>query len=297
MTTDELRRWLLDHDLTEADLRRAAEVLEQIDSDEDEREALRDYDRIRQAMGQLRDEEEDAEVPNGGWDAVAWRIMQDRSGGSMRMPRWQAFTWAALLLVAITGWAWRPAAPEPIVRNSYTANSRQSVPLVAQPKPLNEPEVDHQLAVFREVSEAFDHRAAWVALSDEGSDIGLAPAPPATSRIVLLRLAMSRDGRIVSQADMAIVPGQQAELTTPLEADLKLRYRITASRQTPSQLGIWAQLDNARGTDAGETIAALATRLYPQPGRNLPAGRLATSSGGYDLIVSYAEAPLDEKQP
>ena len=145
--------------------------------------------------------------------------------------------------------------------------------------------------MFANVAEVFEGRARWVATAEDDPDLGLAATPirPA-AKVVLMRLVMSHGRKIVSDANLVIVPGESATLTVPFAEGRKLRYRVDTSRQEPRTLSVWAELQRADGDD--QPLAALGTTLRPQGNQVLPAGRMVTSSGGYELEIAFSEAQL-----
>ena len=134
-------------------------------------------------------------------------------------------------------------------------------------------------------------------VSDRGSDVGVAQRPLASAgRVILVRLALSHDGQPAATSDIAIIPGQSADLRVPLDSEQSIRYRIGTSGVDASRLSLFAELTDAAGT-AGEPIAALATQLNLAPGQTANAGEMNTVSGPYRLSVAFAQADLTNGTP
>jgi hypothetical protein len=230
---------------------------------------------------------------------VAWR---------RRSARW---SWpaalAASLLAAVAGWAMYlrtarapgeaagrlpslagakigPLAPPP---NSRAAAAPQAAPWTGA-------EMEREVGVFTNVSETFEGRTSWVAMGDQAAELGLMPAPSPHRKLLLLRLTASEGGQSRSRTDLVIVPGENASLDVPFEHGLVLRYYIATTADRDCRLSLWAEVRTPNGD--GETLAALATQLRPVPGQSLSAGRLVTSSGGYNLEISFQEKNLSGKQ-
>jgi hypothetical protein len=144
-------------------------------------------------------------------------------------------------------------------------------------------------AAFAHVAEAFDHQTAWLALTDGGeSQLGLTPATlRPTSRLIVLRLSVLRADRLLSQADLVIVPGQSATLSQPLAAGGELHYHIDTTAEQPARLSLWVGLGSR--PQPGQTLAAVATTLQMHPGRVRSAGELVADSGAYRVKIGYEE--------
>jgi len=181
----------------------------------------------------------------------------------------------------------------------YHAGARSGVSsptAVAQPKTsqnthfarLGASDVNRQIEAFQQVAEVFDRHASWVMTSGSSTDMGLASEPiDGSGPILLLRLAMVRGNDVVSSTDLAIVPGQSANLSVPLQQGRMLHYQIGTTTDLPTRLSLWAEVRTPVG---GETLAALATRLDAEPGQAVSAGRLTTAAGVYELQVDFARA-------
>jgi len=298
MTSDEIRQMMLDKEWTESDLREAARIMAQLERSDEDMNALRDFDRLRQLLAEAGAVDEDVE-PAGGWESFESRTMARMSRRGS--PRWFYRTLlAASLALAAVGWIMYLHAPAG-QRDGQIASKQQgvivnrssagAVPGKLPGGEFTAAEVGEQVQVFEQVSQVFDRRATWVAVSDTDSEIGLTAVPPTTDgRVLLLRLTMTRNGRSISQSDLVIVPGQSAELALPFEGGQQLHYRIGTTDTKPTLLSIWVDLAAPGKSD--ETLAALATTLSPRMGESLPAGRLVTSGGGYELSVGFYESVL-----
>jgi len=163
-------------------------------------------------------------------------------------------------------------------------------PSSAPPVEWTRADVDRQVQVFAHVSETFQGRTSWVATGDNAAELGLMPTAGHERKVLLLRLVMSQGEQPRSKTDLVILPGQDASLNVPFEAGQILRYHIATTAGPSRRLSLWAEVRTPNGS--GETLAALATQLKPVPGQSLNAGRLVTSSGGYNLEISFQEHEL-----
>ena len=292
--TDEnaVRQLILDNDWSEADLREAARILDQVESSAPALEALRDYDRLR-TMLRPSDTEADAE-PTGGWEAFKARAM---AAGSLTLPRrrrWRLpIAAAACLAVAAAIWLTysddRPA-------EVYTRGGSRITAVERATPPTPPPREQHSAELFQQVSAVFDGKASWVAVTEDDSQLGLAAEPMTDAgQLLLLRLTVTRRGEVVSEVDMAILPGQAAELTVPFDSDDKLVYNIDTSADKPATMAIWARLDNGLGDC--RTLAALMTQLRTAAEPGPIAGQLLSRHGDYEFRVDFSQQTIGEVRP
>lgn len=295
MSRDELLKRLLERGWDEVSLREAAQLLSRIEEDPQTLEALRDYDSIRST---LKLEEEDAE-PDAAWQPLPPNFGRGtgRPASRRNIPwmRWPALA-AAIALIAAVGWTLaltdsagngpvdgdQSVAAQSPGRPSGVAHRRRSIR-------LSQAQIRRGADLFRSVEEVFEGRTRWVATAENTSELGLASAPVGRPRsLLMVRLVVTRGGRTVSDANMVIIPGHDAELTVPFEHGQDLRYQLATSADRPHRLSLWAEV---RDGDGGkETLAALATRTRVEAGRVFGAGRMSTTNGRYELEVAFAEA-------
>lgn len=305
MEREAMLRELLDRGWSESDLRRAAAILRELESDETAMAALRDYDQIR---GEITTENVS---PGDGWDAMERRLQAaldeacepaggarsrdagrrpsgirgplGRSRPSGRPGFWGGSLLAASLLIVggAIGFGLAPKFQGPATP-TVTA---------AEPAPTAVPtgdEVAQQVRAFDEVSRTLDHKAAWVSLSDQASDVGVTQVPVTpTQRLLMLRLSVQRGREVVSRADLVIVPGHTAELTVPLNGSKELHYVISVTDDRYPTLSLWAELEAPNHPTT--TLAALATQLRLQPGQAQSVGEFVTGTSEYQLTVGFAE--------
>ncbi len=267
------------------------------------------YARIRNVLqptahdGAVRD---GAAEPVAGWDAFEQRLLASpRPNGARGGGRWigvrgsLGLGLAASLLLGVVGFQvgrWYAGSPAPLAsggKNTDVHEPTQNPPPHAR---LAAADVTRQVRAFEEVSQVFDGRASWVMLSDDATDMGLAPQPldrpqPA---LLMLRMTMLRENQIISQADLVIVTGESADLSVPIARGRTLRYQIDTTRDTPTRLNLWAEVLTPAG---GEALGALATTLRAEPGRNVSAGSLTTTGGVYELQIDFAQGAATEVVP
>ena len=316
MICDDIRREMLDRDWDRATLGTASRVISHLDDCPACRQALEQYDTLRQLLHVAQ------EVPRSvgrDWAGRDWaRAFPEVPKPAPRRLAW-AMVMAASLVAGIAGWgmylhdrtaadrperlADKPSAlpkdadrpgPSPLASGSA---EQGAVPLtVSACGPSIEftpEEVTRGVAVFNTVYETFGGRTSWVAIGGHSADMGLMPTAAETRRVILLRLVMSRNERRVSSTDLVVVPGQIATLDVPAESNQVLHYSITTTADADRRLVLWAEVREPGA--ANKTLAALATTLNPVPGQVVAAGHLATSSGSYNLDVPFSEQNFSEQ--
>lgn len=283
MSCDYIRQALLDFGWDQAGRNRAAQVVQHLAECEACRTAAENYDWLREA---LSDDRSKSALPPGGWDSFADRLLSAAAGSSRRS--WLSLGLglaASLLIVGTSGFEiGRLTGPRTGVGPVPPVVVEGQAPEVH----LTSQDIRRQVQAFGQMSTVFERRASWLLLCNGASDIGLMDGPVmGEKQLLLLRLAMSRNGAAVSIADLAIVPGQRAKLTIPLEHGRKLRYELGTSSGQPTRLTIWAEVQLPQG---GQTVAALATDLHLEPNQRIRAGQLTTSAGAYELDIAFAQA-------
>lgn len=271
---DQARQVLLDPGLDEEKRERTFAALVHVNGCQDCQAALRDFDRIREVFASCRS---DADPP-GGWQAFEERMTCSRRLQMRRAPRrWDSVAASVLIggLMFIAGGELRPAA---------------SV-VAAATAPFDPADLPHKFGAFERIAKQFDGRASWVMLANDNdaADMGTSSERLDQNRqLLLLRLTMTRQSGEVSDADVLIVPGQTADTNVPLAPGQSLHYRIVTSKDDPTRLSLWLEVQTSHGRH--ETLATLSTNLQVKPGQSLSAGHLVTSAGEYGLRIGVAEA-------
>jgi hypothetical protein len=293
-TCEIIREFLSECDWDEAARQRAADALAHLQTCPTCAAYAADYDRIRSIL-----KPEASGIPEGGWSAMERRLLHTTFHRRhwLRLPT-LTMAMAAGLLIAIGYGIARVAM-----------NRVPALPTLVQvDNPISQPanpivgffpksDVAQEAKAFHEVSDVFEHRAAWLLVGDSASDMGVSDQPVTNQeQILLLRLTMLESGKIISSEDLAILPGQSANLTVPGDRKTSLRYRISTSDEQPTRLTISTQLVTPKGA---EVLAALATTLRMEPGQKVSAGNMMTSSGNYELQIAFARADMerDEDRP
>jgi hypothetical protein len=207
------------------------------------------------------------------------------------------------LLIAVTGWILylhAAGAPGEVAGPAPSSAGAGTDPLAPSPDSRTvalrqavqwtNADMERDVGVFKNVSETFEGRTSWVAMDSQAVELGLMPAPSQHRNVLLLRLIISKGDQPRTRTDLVIVPGQNASLDLPFEHGLVLRYHVAATADRDCRLSLSAELRTPHGD--GETLAALATQLRPVPGQLLNAGRMVTSSGGYNLEIAFQEKNL-----
>ena len=247
------------------------------------RDAMTDYDRMRAVL-----QDGCAAVPRVGWDAYSRRLQSGLAAAARPRP----FLWrwirpitavAAGLMFLVGGFLLGSLRERQIAQGSKGFETTVAAS-------FTKADVARQVRAFGEIDQVFEGHTRWLLLTGGGADVALddtASSPGAGGKkgIVLLRLELSRDGNVLSTADLVIVAGKTAEVHLPLSDGTSLRYRLATSAADPSRLGLRAEISSS---GMSEAQASLATNLQLVPDRGTTAGPLVAPSGRYDLEVLFA---------
>jgi hypothetical protein len=285
MECDSARRVLLEHDLGQAQRVSVRAALEHLDACDACGDAVEDYDRIRES---LRSPDTGIE-PEGGWPAFEQRLSQQVVMRS-RTVRLMPAALAACITMAVTGWGLY------LWNGHHAQMSGNVVPArllnLANP---SEQEIVDRMQVFDQVSQVFDHRAGWVLIADHGSDVGVGN-PPATnsSALLLVRISISRDGALFSNADLVVVPGQTARTTASEVNGMRLRYEVTTSDTDPTHLRVLAEIQQI-GESSPKRVGSLGSDLRVRLGQIVSIGQVVTGAGTYDVNVGLYRTAAGHK--
>jgi hypothetical protein len=276
------RQLLLDLGIDDAQRRNLQSALQHLEGCEGCRAAVHAFDDI---AGTLKSDASGAIPPSG------WQVFEQSLATTIGpRPRRHSWPWAlgiaASLLLAVGTYQLGRMAP-----------SVPQGPAIAQAgsPEVTPADVAKDVGAFKEVSKVFDGRASWVLVSNEASDVGVSGQPLATSgQVRLLRLTMSQGNRVVSNADLLIIPGQTADLKIPVSGGKSLHYLISTTADGPAHVSI--RFEVVAPSDH-QPLATLATTLKVEPGAEFNAGQIATASGDYRLNVGYAQSELASAIP
>jgi len=287
MSCESSQQFALDAGWNAAAQSQAAEALEHIKSCAECRERLCQYDQIRAALAvEISDV-----APPAGWENFERRLATTPLRLRWNWPVRTIASVAASMLIAVTAFHLGRSLTSP----TGAALSRNVSPAIAGATRFVPAQLNHEVSAFDQVSKVFDGRASWMLVSDEASDVGVAPqVVSAAHQVLLLRLTLTLGGRIASEADLLVVPGQSANLTVPLAGENSLHYRIGTSADEPTHLSVVLEVNTPQG---GQPLAGLSTNLRVEPGQNVTAGQLSTSDGEYELRIGFARAALPRERP
>jgi hypothetical protein len=287
---DSFRESLLAFDWDAADRQRATEVIRHLESCPACAAAARDYEGLRDLLNQGAKAD-----PHGGWIGLQRRLDVAVHPPKPRWIRPLLSIAAALLLAAGIFSAGRLSIQSNVPDLAINHPAPSSVSPAPETASLKPTEIAHQVAAFTQVSSAFDRRASWLLLSDTSSDVGLGDqAIESHRKLLVLKLKVLHAGAAVSDADLAIVPGQTAKLSLPVEGGKLAQYRISTSTDEPTRLSIFMEL---KDTASNETLAELATSLRVKAGEPIDAGDMMTSSGTYELKIAFWRSELAATEP
>ncbi|MDB5323579.1 MAG: hypothetical protein JWN40_5210 [Phycisphaerales bacterium] len=281
MSCEAVQQTVTDLGFDPATRQRVVEALAHLETCASCRAVVGDCDRIAALLNSTGADDEG--VPPAGWDAFEAALLKTSTAATVdRTParRWSRMTLAvaASLVIGLMGLiaglsAWLKVNPNGTAPGAGMAT-------------LTTAEVSQRTREFTEINRAFDGRAGWVLLAGGQSDLGLAETASAIDlRPLVLRLNLSREGRVVAEADVLIVPGQTADLTIPTISGGSLRCRLATSASDQSALSLRAEL---RAGARQETEALMTTNLRLRGNTTVPAGQLVTRDGEYDLRVLFA---------
>lgn len=268
MDHEQFQRLMLDQDWTALALEQAAAAHAHTQTCAECARTLKEYDELRAVLGKT----EADETPDGGWGAYENRL-KDRVIPNRRATRWWSggAAIAALLLMGVGIW-------------QYNSLIREAA--ATPPQALLPPNPEQQASVFQSVSQVFDGKAGWMVMSNGESNLGLMSKPlPDGTRLVLLRLTMSQQEEIVAQTDVAILAGQQANISVPMGNQV-VNYRMMPNQNEPKRVAIWAEIESAPQTAPLDVVA---TNLDMRRSPVVRAGMLSA----YELNVGYREMQLE----
>lgn len=282
-TCDEVRRDILDWGWGSARRRQIAACLAHLESCPTCQAVVGDYDTLQARFQE--DPQLDAEPP-AGWGAFEDRLVRQITSVHRRSPiRWMPMAMAASLVLGALGWGmyWggqrAPHSPD-----FAAAPVKPSTPLPTRS------EVSEGVRLFGQVASVFDHRANWVLVGGDASDVGLSSgeASPA-DQLMFVRLVLSAGGRTLSTTELVIVPGRTADLKLPTPSGRTVEYHLRTLADDPSRVQISATVWDA---DHSGMPASLATQVTAAPGQSVHVGELrtATDTLRLDLAVQPARA-------
>jgi hypothetical protein len=295
---------LLDFDLTRERRAGLARLLAHVESCEECRQAAAEFDQVQEVLSQGREEAQRA-LPvgigtDGGneeqqrWEAFEERMLgaigkksgRPQGAGRSEMRGWRVA--AALVMAAGLGLAlgvFSKGSAGPVLG----AGGGGGVDVAR----LSGPELQQHVLAFDNITEAFDHRASWVVFAEgKDSDVGLAPQPmPASVAPLVLRMVVKRNGALASQCDLAIVPGQAADLSLGTTEGKRLKFHVRTRKNDEQQVTVLLELggtgEGERATlgdvEKGHAVIASTARL--DFGVATTVGQVTTLDGTYTLSV------------
>ena len=318
---DQTRRTILNHDWTTASLQSAADLLAHLNQCTECSTAVEEFDRLRATLStdtalhqftvsqndlenNLKKFEDNLLKKLGGNPTLALtgqscetlkeRTLEESIAlpvpqvSSTRIALWSAI--AASLGLAVAGWSLYFNSLHPTVTVASKLGGpfhTQSTLVPAAPPELTEEQIQNAVQLYREVSEVVESPVGWVAFTDNTSELSLVdPALGEAKSLSMLRLSMTRDGKRVLATDVVMRAGQVVDFRIPLEGEQSLHYLISLSSTSSPRLKIAADLTDTRHGAA--PLASLVTQLTPQDSVTIPAGRLDTSTGSYELAMAFA---------
>lgn len=286
MSCKECQESLVRDDWTASMLREAAELQAHIEQCADCRQALADYDRLRDLFTEQADV-----TPSGGWrlfeDHLSRRLATLAECKPSRRHGWSmAVALAVSLVVGLAGWSLyllrckTPAGPAVAVDTRATESS-------CDLRRLGADDIANRVALFRQVAEVIDGRIGWVALTPNDTELGVSREPITRQhKVLLLRLMLDHNRQPASSTDLVMLSGESATVTVPLGGTRSVRYHVTAAGNGTNHVSLSAEVCDDARRDRPDAI--LATHLAPVDGEVIRAGTLRTSEGDYRLAMAFA---------
>ena len=282
---EQICEFLLQCDWPEGDVQRALEAISHLQSCPQCAAVAADFSQLQRALSN-----EKPGAPSGGWSAFEQRLIEKTVHHARPHHRGRMAIAASLLIAAggygLGRWANRPPVPLVAVESTVSGQSSNGT--------LSQADVDCRVKAFHEISGVFENRAAWLLVGDNTSDMGLSNSTiESTHQVYLLRLTMLKSKKVVSSADLVILPGQSASLVVPTDEQESLGYQIRTSIDQPTSLMISARLMTPAGA---EPLAAIETTLQVKPGEKLSAGNMVTTTGEYELQIAFGRSQLGQSE-
>lgn len=256
---------LLQLDLNRHQREAVTRILKHLESCDNCRNAVHDYDMIHDAVAA------DIETPIELDPIAAERICESIHSYSSSRWRWRSVLWptvaAACLLLTLAMF----------VMTATRLNRPEHDSIRELAKGPSEREISQGIQAFARVSSVFDNRAGWIVLSEQVSDVGLTDQPiQASTRPVVVYLNLKKQGKIVSEMTLAMIPGPAAHLEIPNTAGRQVRLTLQAAPNRPQQLKISMEMA------PDFSINASLNMEFGQPVR---AAQFVTSQGNFELVV------------
>jgi hypothetical protein len=277
MSCEQVQQDVLDMNWSQDDWQKARSIVQHVERCDRCREAMADFDCVRAAL--KGDADPEAE-PAGGWEAFEARLASGQERRGFRGWTVCLAAAAALLVGSALGWG--------ASRYEHPSSMQGTGPMA---KGFSSREIAEHTAAFGQVAEVFEGKTAWMLVSNTGSDLGMADKSGKSGReIMLLRLTMTDGQKIISQADLVMVPGQKADPVIPFVNGQKLRYRISGPSAGSRNVAVRVQVEGVE--DGSNSVAALSTNLAARDSRAHSLGQLVTPAGRYELNVAVSYSTL-----
>jgi len=207
------------------------------------------------------------------------------AGGRWRMP---LMAWAAMIVVCLSGWM-----AMLMQRDGHVAVTANRPNAFESPAPVTDQNLHQAKRVFEEVQSVYEHQAAWVAMTDNDAEVGLASDASPHKRLLLIRLQLMREGKELSSSSLALAKGRYASWTAVMPDGKRLRYHVSTTAESPTQLSLWAE---SEGSQSAQTIAAFSTTLSTGAGNGTD-HTFVLFAGLDELHVTYAQSESSEAAP
>ncbi|MBN1909469.1 MAG: hypothetical protein JW818_07010 [Pirellulales bacterium] len=289
-----LQREILDGDWDRARLDAARRILDHLDGCEACRAVLEEYDELRSLL-KCPEAPAPIEPRPLRLNDVSPTEVSSKSAGQRRRggPLWSV-AMAVTLLIAAVGWSLFLQSRADRARMAQAPQGTPTKQTQSQPvAQVSQESIDQSVEVFGNVSNDFDGQAGWVLVSSDSAELGLRPAAAdKPDKLMVLRLVLTHGDKVLSDADLVIVPGEAARFSVPLGPDRELLYEIAASDTESSLL-----VELRRPDLPGEALAALATTRKADPGQIRDVGRLVANGDDYKLAVACTAVNTSGARP
>ncbi len=277
MNLEEARQFFVERGWDRNERARIADMFSCLHASEPLRRELEDLDDVREFMqGEFAES-----TPPAGWQALDFASLRHPRRWNFIVRRIGAI--AAVVLLSALGGYW---APSVIDRFSIDAES---------PFVLAHLQVQQGTELFHRVSDVFDRKAGWVLFNADDACVGLmSAAAPSSSNLQIMRLTIAGEGnQVLSDANLAIVGGEAAEISLPLANQCRVHYRITASDDQGKGgrvVAMITQLRSGEATDIGSLSVELGTRFD----RPIELGSIRSPAGLMRFLLA-SESQAEER--
>ncbi|MBB6431714.1 hypothetical protein [Algisphaera agarilytica] len=282
---------LLDRDLSPRDLERLAQIASTLEKDPELAQDFEQLHRIRQRLSDTAEHSELSRADEDGFVELALGSIQAStptpSLGNRPTRPYPRGSWtyalvggavaAALTLAFVVGLRGFDGSGE-------TASSPATTLANDDPTRWLPDSPSEQSAILADLAGFYDHRAGWIATTDNDTQIGLSDTAIHGLQPTVTRLSLITPDQEYLTTDIALFPGQDVTVTVPRPDRQPLRYKLHLSKSVepsqPSTLTVGLFLD-------ADLYLSTTVRIDNMTIQDV--GRIHTPRGDYVLRLGLGE--------